>query len=287
MRRLNTVLMHEHAHVVPHRLFVCTRGHKTMGFSCLWAVHQAYKDREKAEKVAAKMESVLSTKEDREAAKERIRLYHDERRQRAIKDRELDRKRNLETIEKKEIERLTYLENTYETRDKVNQLTQHKRRERTFTIDFAVQNNSVSNALLRHDRQARFEDNLEARADMYKSVKVKERDQQDMVQKYLEHRQLMRQTETAMQRAALDTKMLQEANDRLMEAKSRVAQQKARSATVEAFYPLPSSNNQSLPPMSANKQKSRSSKMEGLSRYETNAMMTQGRVGRHHTQVTY
>ena len=90
-----------------------------MGFSCLWAVHQAYKDREKAEKVAAKMESVLSTKEDREAAKERIRLYHDERRQRAIKDRELDRKRNLETIEKKEIERLTYLENTYETRDKV------------------------------------------------------------------------------------------------------------------------------------------------------------------------
>ena len=36
-----------------------------------------------------------------------------------------------------------------------------------------------------------------------------EQEQQETVKKYMEHRQLMRQTETAMARAALDTRMLQ------------------------------------------------------------------------------
>ena len=39
-------------------MHVC-RNHKTMGFSCLWAVNQAYQDRTKAEKVAAKMDHFL------------------------------------------------------------------------------------------------------------------------------------------------------------------------------------------------------------------------------------
>lgn len=39
-----------------------------------------------------------------------------------------------------------------------------------------------------------------------RSVEV---EQQETVKKYMEHRQLMRQTETAMARAALDTRMLQ------------------------------------------------------------------------------
>ena len=258
-----------------------------MGFSCLWAVNQAYQDRAKAEKVAAKMETVLSTKEDREAAKERIKLYHDEKRQRAIKDRDSDRKRTTEVMERRELERLSTVDVVQQTRQQSRKVTKQRRDERDFTTDFQVQNNSVANALLRHDRQARFEDILQTRNEAYKLAKGSENDQQDVVRKYLEHRQLMRQTETAMQRAALDTKMLQEANDRLMEAKSRVAQQKARSATVEAFYPLPSSGKQSLPPVSATKQRTRVNTMEGLDRYETGVVMQQGRVGRHHTQVTY
>ena len=46
-----------------------------MGLSCLHAVQQAYKDRERAEVTAAKMSFVLHQKELRQAAKQRIRLY--------------------------------------------------------------------------------------------------------------------------------------------------------------------------------------------------------------------
>ena len=41
------------------------------------------------------------------------------------------------------------------------------------------------------------------------TLRTVEVEQQETVKKYMEHRQLMRQTETAMARAALDTRMLQ------------------------------------------------------------------------------
>ena len=62
----------------------------------------------------------------------------------------------------------------------------------------------------------------------------------------MEHRTLMRQTESAMSRATLDTRMLQEANDRILHARTRVAQQKAKSANVTAALPTTSP---SLPPV--------------------------------------
>ena len=56
----------------------------------------------------------------------------------------------------------------------------------------------------------------------------------------------MRQTEGAVSRQALDARMLQEANDQLLAARSRVAQQKARSANVKAAHPVTTSD---LPPL--------------------------------------
>ena len=71
----------------------------------------------------------------------------------------------------------------------------------------------------------------------------------------MEHRKTMRQTEGSVSRAALDAKMLQEANDQLMAARSRVAQQKARSANVRAAHPMQTT--QPLPPIVDDKTNSR------------------------------
>lgn len=50
-------------------------------------------------------------------------------------------------------------------------------------------------------------------------MKDMEREQQEIVKKYLQHRKMLRQTENSMTRAALDTKMLQSANDSLFEVR--------------------------------------------------------------------
>lgn len=55
------------------------------------------------------------------------------------------------------------------------------------------------------------------------NLKELEHEQQDIVKKYLQHRQLLRQTENSMSRAALDTKMLQEASDRVLEVDEHIA----------------------------------------------------------------
>ena len=272
----------ERKHTLSAEQRIFSRVQGTMGLSCLHAVQQAYKEREKAEKRANKLEYVMNMKEQKEYSKERIRLYHDEKRSKTLKDREREQKRLVDTLDKQEAHRVRTVEKYHDRQNKVTQYQRQRRGELTFISDFNTQNTSVSNALLRHDRQARCEDKLNDNEDLVKAHRDKEGEQRDVVKKYLEHRNLMRQTETAMTRAALDTKMLQEANDRLMEARTRVAQQKARSAQVNNLYSKASVSSHSLPPVSADKVQA----MKGLDRWNTSVYVNQGHVGRHPTSVT-
>ena len=220
--------------------------HGTMGLSCLNAIQQAYRDREKIEQKSAKMEYVLAMKEQRQAAKQRIKLYKDEQRNKTLHQRAGDHRTLVETLEKRKMLRLGYLDKRGEHRHRVSLASRERKRERTFVHDFSVQNTSVSNALLRHDRQAQQEDKMQGNVALISSYRAAEKEQQEIVKKYMEHRILMRQTESAMSRATLDTRMLQEANDRILHARTRVAQQKAKSANVTAALPTTSP---SLPPV--------------------------------------
>lgn len=261
------------------------RVHGTMGISSLLAVHQAYRDREKAEQTAAKMEHILNMRDERDRAKERIKIHNDEKRNMALRKRDAERAQMLDALERKEMKRLNYLEKRNDLKAKSTDLNRSYKTDFAFITEFNNQHTSVSNALMRHDKQARTEDNIAVKTDLVQNLNTVKTEQQEVVKKYMEHRQLMRQTESAMARASLDTRMLQEANDRLFEAKTRVAQQKARRDTVQTFYPLPqqmvtpapvtSSSEIELPPVSP-----------GATRFEANVMMAHGRVGKHPTLLT-
>ena len=245
------------------RLFHKVQG--TMGLSCLHAIQQAYKDREKIEQKSAKMEYVLTMREQRDAAKQRIKLYKDEQRNKTLHQRAGDHKKLVETLEKRNMLSMSYLDRRGEHRHRTSLASRERRKELTFVQDFNVQNTSVSNALLRHDRQTKHEDKIQGNLALVSSYKTAEKEQQEIVKKYMEHRTLMRQTESAMSRATLDTRMLQEANDRIMQARTRVAQQKAKSANVTAA--LPTSTTPSLPPVGHPSMDGR--KVRGLQRWNT------------------
>ncbi|XP_041368194.1 uncharacterized protein LOC121382712 [Gigantopelta aegis] len=219
------------------RLF--SRVHGTMGMSCLLAVQKAYKDREKAEKSAAKMEHNFSMRQERNRAKERINFYHEERRNHIQKKRDEDRARMLDALEKHDLQRLNYLDKRQEFKIKSVDVTKTLQADNTFVSDFSNQHTSVSIALLRHDRQTRSEDQTLAKINFVQNRKQIETDQLNTVKKFLEHRQLIRQSEAAALKSDLGTKMLQEANEKMMEARARVEKLKARQATVQAFYSLP------------------------------------------------
>ncbi|XP_038063508.1 uncharacterized protein LOC119734216 [Patiria miniata] len=257
------------------RLFARVQG--TMGMSCLRAVQQAYRDRAKAEKLVSTVDKVVSLREMKESSKQRARNFLEEKRLQALKKKDMDansiaesleRRANLEKVEKAQRK---------ERRSKSHEMSKSFSQDKSFAVDFTGQHTSISNALLRHDRQAKDDMALQGNRDTVEGERDHNKRQLELVQKYLEHRQMMRQAQVAVERAALDTRMLQEANERLMEARTRVTQQKQKSKSVQAFYPLPrTATDPVLPPVN----------QEGKpDRFHTLIAMYEGRVGNHPTVV--
>ncbi|KAK6196198.1 hypothetical protein SNE40_001468 [Patella caerulea] len=255
---------------------IFNRVHGSMAMSCLFAVQKAYKEREKAEKAAAKMEHILNVRDEKVRAKERIHLYHQEKRNRALKHKDQDQSRILETLENREIDRLNYIDKRQDLMSKTSDMSRNRRQAQEFITEFNNQHTSVSNALMKHDRQARQEDKSANKFDFVQGHRTEELEQQETVKKYLEHRQLMRQGESSMMKETLNSQLLQEANERLFQAQQRVGHLKAKRDSIQAFYPLPPST---VP-------KGVSTAPVGLSRWEAGALSSAGRIGRHPTMVT-
>ncbi|XP_077986870.1 uncharacterized protein LOC144441193 [Glandiceps talaboti] len=266
-------------HNADQRLFSRVQG--TMGMSSLRAVQQAYKDRQDAEKMAAKMDFVMALREQREHAKNRIRGYLDEKRAVAQQQHEREVNKMADMLEKQEIIRKEEIQQNREMRSRSSEFKQRRHTDSLFLTDFNSQHTSVSNALLRHDRQAKREDIFHERQDLLQGLKDSQRQQQDLVKKYLEHRKLMRQAHAAVERATLDTRLLHETNEKMMEARSRVTQQKQKTKTVQAFYPLPKSASSLSVPKTENTKK----KDTNLDRFHTMMNSQDGRVGNHPTLV--
>ncbi|XP_074661836.1 uncharacterized protein LOC141914513 [Tubulanus polymorphus] len=227
------------------RFFAKTQG--TMGFSCLQAVQNAYKERARAERTAIKMERIMNRRDDRDAAKQRIKIYQEEKRQNILKQRRRENARVVELLEQREVRRLHDVDRAHEIRNKVKEMAKNLLNEYTFVSDFCTQHTSVSNALTRHDRQVRREDSLNDNNDRVQANRDIEMEQQDVINRYLEHRQLTRQAESAVAREALETKILKDANDRMMQAHARVEQLRSLRKKAREMCPLPPESRLSYP----------------------------------------
>ncbi|CAD5121284.1 DgyrCDS9815 [Dimorphilus gyrociliatus] len=206
-------------------------------FSCLRAVHTAYSDRQKAEKLAHQLEVVMSMKEEREAARRRVKAAQEQKRTNALIWRERELKSLQESLQKRQELHRTALMRATAHRSKSTAISRFRQRERTFVSDFAVQNTSVSNALMKHDRSTVKEDQLHSKSEMVSAYRQQTAEQAAIVQRYLEHRQLLLQNDRALSRANIDAKMLQEANSRLGEARDRVQKLKNRQNTISDVLP--------------------------------------------------
>ncbi|CAC5373033.1 Leucine-rich repeat and IQ domain-containing protein 3 [Mytilus coruscus] len=264
---------------------IFARVHGTMGISSLLAVHQAYRDREKAERSAARIENILKLHDEKDRAKERIRLFNEEKRNQALRKRDQERANMLEALERREIRRLSYLDKRHDIKARSSEMSRTFKADFTFITEFSTQHTSVSNALMRHDKQTKQEDRVAAKSDLVSNLKTTKQDQSEIVKKYLEHRQLMRQTESSLAKNELDSRMLQEANERIMEAKTRVAQQKQRKEAVKTFYPLPQTVTPAPNIDSTDRLSAPPRYTPGATHYEANALLAEGRIGKHHTMI--
>ena len=105
----------------------------------------------------------------------------DEKRSNTLRSRVNDKKHVLDRMERQATITSQMLNNNLDGRTRSSLYKKQIYRERTFINDFNVQNTSVSNALMRHDKQAIIEDRGNSNLERVQSVKVEEYEQRKIV----------------------------------------------------------------------------------------------------------
>lgn len=219
------------------RLFIRTHG--TMGMACLRAVQQAYQDRAGSEQRNSKNEKIAQMREERETAKDRVRAFKQEYQQATLRKRLRDGVKTAEALKERATLRLEQNERLNTARAVTAEQRKSRQADFAFINDFACQQTSVSNALLKHDRTTYREENLQDASEVVRKGKENSIEQQSLVKRFMEHRQLLRQAETAMGRAQLDSRLMQDASQRADETKQRMSQIKSRGAQRMEYFSVP------------------------------------------------
>lgn len=219
------------------KLFIRTHG--TMGLACLQAVQYAYRERERAVAVSSKATAVAQLRENREQAKERIKAFKQEYKEASLRRRVRDGTRTAEVFKERQAKKEIEHERLSTARAVTAEQIRSRRSDLAFITDFNCQHTSISNALQRHDRVSQKDERAHEIEDLVRRERELSQDQQALVRRYMEHRQLIRQAETAMARAELDSHLSREAGQRYAAAKERVAQIKARNQETSEYYSPP------------------------------------------------
>ncbi|XP_076823082.1 uncharacterized protein LOC143469311 [Clavelina lepadiformis] len=206
-----------------------------VSLATLVAVSKAYRDRDKTDNIATKVDRVMKVQQERMQAKQIVSAFKDEKRTAALNQRQEDRLRIAEAIQQFDANKATYLEYAQERKERALQRHRNRHQELMFAADFGNQHMSVSNALIRHDRQAAKDDVRMQKGQLVDGIKLQLSEQADLVRRYMEHKQLMRQMAGAQDKSKIETRLLQEANDRIMTTRQRVAGKKARKAAIQAY----------------------------------------------------
>lgn len=219
------------------KLFIRTHG--TMGLACLRAVHRAYRERERAITLSSKAIAVGQMRENREQAKERVIAFKQDYKEASLRRRARDSVRTTEMLKQRQAKEISELERLSTARAMTAEQLRARRADVAFVADFNCQQTSISNALLRHDRISHRDEHAQEIEDVVRRERELSQDQQTLVRRYMEHRQLIRQAETAMARVELNEHLSREASQRKTAAKERVAQIKARSQETTEYYSAP------------------------------------------------
>lgn len=230
------------------RLFIRTHG--TMGLACLRAVQHAYRERERADAMSSKAFTVAQLRENREQAKERVKVFKQEYKEASLRRRVRDGVRTAEALKEQQAKQVIEHERLSTARAVTTEHAKFRRADHAFLTDFNCQQTSISNALQRHDRVSQKDERTQEIEDFVRKEREVSQDQQALVRRYMEHRQLIRQAETATARAELDSHLTREANQRKAEAKERVAHIKARNQKTMEYYSPPMAHAPAkLPPL--------------------------------------
>ena len=210
----------------------------TMTLGCLRAVDKAYYDRTLAEKSQNKVQAVQKYKENKEFTGQQVNYYREERLREVKKIRERERLQLTIAKRRLDLDRIQNRELVQENKSKSKDVNDDRRKDVYLAVDFNKQHLSVSKALQKHEFNINNEHKLKRNSSFVEKQRATTEEQQEIVRKYLQQRNMLKISQTIADRQKIDSKVLQDANDRLLSAKKRVSRLKATTNASTKFYAI-------------------------------------------------
>ncbi|XP_028407613.1 uncharacterized protein LOC114530228 [Dendronephthya gigantea] len=222
------------------KLFLRTHG--TMGLACLRAVHQAYMDRARAQKLAKLNSRVNEMKERRELGVERLQTLKQEYQETVMRERIRDGVKVADTLRENEARQNEERRKVSEQRQVAMVEDRIRQSHLAFAREFACQQNSVSQALRNHDHAEAKKEQAKKKTDIVRSERQNNSEKRALVKRYMEHRRLMNQVEMEKTKEDINIRLLENAEKHFMEVTANMQQYKAKQSKGNEFYPLPPLN---------------------------------------------
>ncbi|MGH0162972.1 UNVERIFIED_CONTAM: hypothetical protein FKN15_001869 [Acipenser sinensis] len=215
------------------------RSYASISLTPFQVIEKAYRDRQKAENLNLKADWVAQARVTRVEAQNHIKGYLETRNSSALNKSEKDSLQLQEAMERHKTNDSKLIQLARQRHARFLEEKKQRAAENAQVKDVISQNISISNAMLKYKILERKYALRQEKIDLVMTCKLKQEERMQLVHKYMEHRKLAIQTEAHFEKMAIDSRLVQKANDRLKQVRAKVASQKAHRATLVAMQPVP------------------------------------------------
>ena len=216
---------------------------QTMSLACLSAVDKAYHKQKKAQERETKVQWVRETQRAHIQATDENKAKRRQKQMIIAKQKAKEKKQLVRIRRELDDENQRIQEDAKTKRSNEHRHEEDEKQERAFIQDFQQQQLSVGQALVKHDLHTIRDQHAKVAQTRTHKSRQENREQQDTVKTFMEHRQLQLANRSAIEKAQLSAYLLREANQSLLEARRRVSRERSRRKAIhreaDALFPLP------------------------------------------------
>lgn len=199
------------------------KNYGNMALGCLNAIDKAYMDRELIDRKLINQQLCDEIKEEERAQRQQVEYFKQDLIRETQNARKLDIDR-LAASKNKEYTEYKVLKNQVQSRRKADaEYRQRRFRDVRRAVEFSKQHLSVSKALQKHEFLTLREEKLKKKTDFVNETWSEKKKQDDLIKNYLRQRNELRKEEALNEKKLVETRVKEERDAELYDAKKRVA----------------------------------------------------------------
>nr|XP_025044132.1 leucine-rich repeat and IQ domain-containing protein 3 [Pelodiscus sinensis] len=200
-----------------------------------YIIDKAYRDSKRCEVQAKKISGVMQMQIAKDEADCFIKSFHEEKKNSVQKRCKEEDIRIQEALHQHQLRRSEFIEKTRKRHAQFLENKNQKASEYSLIQNFSIQHASLTQSLFKVDRWRKSEETIKERKSIVKENKEDAEKWKELIKNFQEHRQLMLRKENLSEKLVLDSIVSQMTNERLQQAKAKVAAVKDHQANMKNY----------------------------------------------------